>query len=64
MGYILRTDFTGFLEYATTNQDYKNRVANFYFLTYDIFLPELVLFKNGAMEIISSIESRVPSASE
>ncbi|RNC85684.1 MAG: hypothetical protein ED557_02620 [Balneola sp.] len=58
-GYILRTDFTGFLEYATTDSDYKNRVANFYFLTYDIFLPELVLFKNGALEIISTIDNRM-----
>ena len=56
--FISRTDITGFLDYATTDVDYKNRVANAYFLTYDVFLPEIIAFKEQAEMIILDIEMR------
>lgn len=56
--FISRTNIDGFIEYALSDVDYKNRVANAYFLTYDVFLPELVTFKSQAEEIIKEIEMR------
>lgn len=56
--YITRTDVTGFLDYALTDPDYKNRVANSYFLTYDVYIPELELFVERAEAIIDTIEER------
>lgn len=56
--YIMRKDVTGFLDYALNDPDYKNRVANAYFLAYDVFLPELELFKERANKIIEVIEER------
>jgi len=56
--YITRKDFDGFEEYALNDPDYKNRVANAYFLTYEIFLPELIIFKEQGIQIIKAIEQR------
>jgi flavodoxin len=56
--YIQKKDMEGFIEYALKNPDYKNRVATAYFLTYDIFLPELKTFKEKAEVIINVIEQR------
>ncbi len=56
--YLRREKFDGFIEYALNDPDYKNRVANAYFLTYDVFLPELRLFKEKAIVIIEAIEKR------
>lgn len=56
--FISRTNIDGFLDYALNDVDYKNRVANAYFLTYDVFLPELEAFKTQAEEIIVEIEKR------
>ena len=57
--YIMRKDVTGFLDYALNDPDYKNRVANAYFLAYDVFIPELEIFNTKANEIIDVIEGRV-----
>ncbi|MBO6795322.1 MAG: hypothetical protein JJ895_15555 [Balneolaceae bacterium] len=54
--YVTMRDFSGFATYATTGSDYKNRVASFYFLTYQVYLPELQLFVEQAKELISDIE--------
>ena len=43
---------------ALSDPDYKNRVANAYFLAYDVFLPEIETFKTQAEEIIMLIEER------
>ena len=56
--YIRQEDFSGFIEYSLTNKDYKNRVATYYFTNYDIFLPEIRLFKEKAVIIINAIEKR------
>lgn len=56
--FISRTNIDGFLEYALNDVDYKNRVANAYFLTYDVFLPELIAFKTQAEKIIEEIKSQ------
>lgn len=56
--YIYNKESDKFIAYALTDQDYKNRVANAYFLTYDVFLPELKTFKKRALSIINSIEGR------
>ncbi|WP_162014323.1 DUF6090 family protein [Kordia algicida OT-1] len=47
-----------FIEYATTDPDYKNRVASVYFVTYKVFLPELEKFKKQAEVILTEIEKR------
>jgi len=57
--FISRTNIDGFLDYALNDVDYKNRVANAYFLTYDVFLPELLTFKSQAEEIIKKIDSHL-----
>lgn len=48
----------GFVDYAVNDQDYKNRVATSYFITYDVFLPELQKFKEKATAILQLIEGR------
>ena len=50
--------FSGFVNYALDDPDYKGRVATFHFITYDIFLPELKLFKEGAQELLEDIAQR------
>ncbi len=56
--YIQNQNMNGFIDYALNNPDYKNRVATAYFLTYDIFLPELSIFKEKAQTIMEVIEQR------
>lgn len=48
----------GFIAYATTDPDYKNRVASAYFITYNVFLPELKKFEDQAKVILEEIEKR------
>jgi hypothetical protein len=47
-----------FIDYATTDPDYKNRVASAYFITYKVFLPELEKFKVQAKVILEQIKKR------
>ena len=49
---------TQFIEYALTSQDYRNRVATNYFLTYKVYLPELEEFKKLGLELITKIEHK------
>lgn len=56
--FISQRNIDGFLDYALNDVDYKNRVANAYFLTYDVFLPELVAFQSQAKDIIAEIDAR------
>ncbi len=56
--FIKRKKIEGFVGYALNDPDYKNRIASTYFLTYDVYLPEIELFKVKAKEIIGSIEKR------
>lgn len=44
-----------FVDYALNSQDYKNRVSTFVFLTYDVFNPELVEFKERGEELLENI---------
>lgn len=48
-----------FIDYALTSQDYKNRVATVYFLTYDVYLPEVIAFKEQGLDLVEMIESRL-----
>jgi hypothetical protein len=57
-GYLNQTDFKGFAAYAVT-ADYRNRVTTNYFLTYQVFLPELVLFGEMAEKIIIDIDKQL-----
>ena len=57
--YIRQEDFSGFIEYALNNEDYKNRVATYYLANYDLYLPEIRLFKEKAVIIINAIEKRL-----
>ena len=54
--YISRKEIDGFVEYAIKSEDYKNRAATCRFLTYDVYLPELKLFKELGTDIIYKIE--------
>ncbi len=49
---------TQFIDYALNSQDYRNRVATTYFLTYKVYLPELEEFKKLGFELITKIENR------
>ena len=53
--YLYKKEMSGFINYALTDKDYKNRVASAYFLTYKVFLPEIRKFKEEAEIIISAI---------
>lgn len=47
-----------FIDYALNDPDYKNRIANIYFIAYKVFLPELRTFKKQAEVFIEEIEKR------
>ena len=49
---------TQFIDYALNSQDYRNRVATNYFLTYKVYLPELEKLKKVGLELISKIEHK------
>ena len=53
--YLYKREMSGFVEYALTDKDYKNRVATVHFLAYLVFLPEIKRFKEEAEIIISKI---------
>ncbi len=57
--FVTMRDFSGFATYATTGSDYKNRVATAYFLTYQVYLPELQLFLDKAEVILSDIDKKL-----
>lgn len=57
-GYVTNRKLGAFIDYALNDQDYKNRVATYRFLNYDIYLPELRLFRERALEIIEAIDSQ------
>ena len=44
-----------FINYALKSKDYKNRLATSHFITYKVFIPELLTFKKKAEEIIKDI---------
>lgn len=46
-----------FIDYALSSNDYKNRVANFYHIFYNIHIPRLKDYKEKAFKIIEHIES-------
>lgn len=54
--YITQKDISGFIEYALHDPDYKNRVATHKFLTYDVVIPNLMIFKENAKDIIEKIK--------
>jgi len=47
-----------FVDYALNDPDYKNRIATTYFMAYQVFLPELKVFKIRAEKIIEEIDRR------
>lgn len=54
--YITRRDFSGFIEHAVNDVDYKNRVATSYFINYKVFVPEIQNYKREALKLIDAIE--------
>lgn len=48
-----------FIDYALNDPDYKNRIATTHFMAYQVFLPELKLFKTRAEKIMKEIEKRI-----
>ncbi|NOY48219.1 MAG: hypothetical protein GXO84_08530 [Chlorobi bacterium] len=48
-----------FIEYALNNQDYKNRVANYYLLNYTIYIPKLEAFNSEAKIILKQLEEKI-----
>ena len=53
--YIHDKDYRAFTDYAFTS-DYKNRVATAHFITYDVFLPEIRLFRETGIKLIEAID--------
>lgn len=45
------------LDYMLNNPDYKNRVADFYWVYYKIYLPHLKLYKEKAQQFAKRIEA-------
>ena len=57
--YITDRNKDGFIEYALNNQDYKNRVANYYLLNYSIYIPKLEAFNSEAKDILEHLEEKL-----
>ena len=57
--YITERQADGFITYSLNNQDYKNRVANYYLLNYTIYIPKLEEFNEKAKFIIARLEERL-----
>ena len=57
--FITQDDNTNFIEYALNDQDYKNKVANYYLLNYIIYKPVLNNYKEGATLLIKEIKARI-----
>ncbi len=48
-----------FIEYALNNQEYKNRVANYYMLNYTIYIPKLEAFNSEAKVILKQLKEKI-----
>lgn len=57
--YITGRNLDGFIDYALNDPDYKNRVANFYFLHIKIYAQILENFNQEATIILSDIKKRI-----
>jgi hypothetical protein len=57
--YIINKDFDGFIDYALNDADYKNRMANFYFLHYKIYVPILERFNEKAKVLAHKIKEEI-----
>jgi len=57
--YLNNRNLDGFIDYALSNPDYKNRVANYYFLHYKIYVPILEKFNKEAKVILKQIDRRL-----
>jgi hypothetical protein len=57
--YITDRNKEGFIQYALTDQDYKNRVATYYLLHYTIYVPLLNSFVYDAQALIKDINKRL-----
>ena len=57
--FIYNKNLDGFIEYAINNPDYKNRVANFYFLHLKVYVPILKNFNKEAKTILDDINKRL-----
>ena len=54
--YITERNNNGFIEYALNNDDYTNRVANYYLINYTIYIPKLERFNIEAQVILEQLE--------
>ncbi|GGI57952.1 DUF6090 family protein [Winogradskyella haliclonae] len=54
--YIMRNNLAGFTEYTINNPDYKNRIANYYFVHYDIAIKYLNEFLENADKVIKALK--------
>lgn len=57
--YALDRDYSGFIDYALTDKDYINRVATFYLLQYQIYVPTLEYYRKKAKNIVSKIDDKL-----
>lgn len=57
--FISNKNLDGFIEYAIHNPDYKNRVANFYFLHLKVYVPILENFNKEAKVILEDLNKRL-----
>ncbi|NNC98045.1 MAG: hypothetical protein HKN88_08220 [Gammaproteobacteria bacterium] len=54
--YISQKDYTGFIDYALNDQDYKNRIATAEFINYKVFKKEIEEYKQKAQALIDLIQ--------
>ena len=57
--FVTGRNYEGFIQYALTDQDYKNRVATYYLLHYTIYTQLLESFIFDAQVLIKDINSRL-----
>lgn len=55
--YILRQNLDEFINYTLTNSDYKNRVANYYFVHYNVSIRFLEEFIENANYVIKELNN-------
>ncbi len=54
--YTFSQKIDGFIDYALNDRDYINRVASYYLIHYQAFLPELIRYQKDAETLIEAIE--------
>jgi len=57
--FVTERDYSGYIDYAMKSQDFKNRIATYYLLHFDIYTPLLENFIKDANMIIQLINNKI-----